>query len=131
MLSPVVLLVDDVAELGLIVQRFGRRCGYKVVHFLRAEDAYSYLQSATVDLVLLDINLPGMSGLEFRNLLRTTPNLAHLPVAFLSSKVQLEELEMEVQEPLDFVVGKDLLADPEAWQQRLLEILQKSRRGQV
>jgi CheY-like chemotaxis protein len=129
--SPVVVLVDDVPELGLIVGRFGRRCGYTVVHFLRAEDAWDYLQREKAVLVLLDINLPGMSGLAFRQLLRATPELARLPVALLSSRAQLDELENETQGDFDFVLNKDLLAQPEAWQRRLDEILHKCRDAQV
>jgi CheY-like chemotaxis protein len=129
--SPVVVLVDDVPELGLIVQRFGRRCGYNVVHFLRAEDALEYLQREKADLVLLDINLPGMSGLACRQLLRTKPDLARLPVALLISTAQLDELENEMQGDFDFVLNKDLLAQPEVWQRRLDEILHKGRDAQV
>src|SRR5438094_940363 len=95
--SPVLLLVDDIPELGLIVQRLGRCCGYTVVHCLRAEEAWDYLQEARPDLLLLDINLPGMSGLELRRLVRTTARLADLPVVLLSSAVQLDELDGAIE----------------------------------
>ncbi len=121
--GPVVLLVDDGAEIGLIVRRLARQQAYTVVHHLRAETAWEYLQDTRPALVLLDVNLPGMSGLELARLIRQAPGLADLRVAFLSASVLQDELAEVVDGVLTFMLGKDLLARPPEWQARIRELL--------
>jgi two-component system response regulator BaeR len=122
--APLLLLVDDMAEIGLIVQRLGRHCGHNVVHCARADAALEFLQQNRPDLVLLDINLPGVNGLELCRKLRDMGHLADVPVAILSSGMLPEDLETARNAGASHVLFKDLLAQPDAWQRRLQEILE-------
>jgi two-component system phosphate regulon response regulator PhoB len=110
-------------EIALIVQLLGRRCGHVVVHRPQAEAAWEYLQHSRPDLILLDINLPGMSGLELCRQIRGVSHLAPIPIAILSSGMMTEETDKARQAGADHILCKDLLAQPEAWQCRLQEIL--------
>jgi CheY-like chemotaxis protein len=123
MTPPQLLLVDDMPEVGLIVQRLGRRAGVTVVHRLRAEDAWDYLRQNRPDLVLLDVNLPGMSGPDLCRQLRATPGLADLPIAVFSTPAQQEELTAGLLGGPTFLFCKDLLARPDDFQRRLEELL--------
>lgn len=58
-----VLVVDDEAPLRRILSRLLERDGYRVVSAGDGETAYQMLASETADAILLDINLPAMSGL--------------------------------------------------------------------
>jgi two-component system, cell cycle sensor histidine kinase and response regulator CckA len=58
-----VLVVDDEAPLRRILERLLARDGYRVLTAGDAETAYQMLASEHADALLLDINLPGMSGL--------------------------------------------------------------------
>lgn len=58
-----VLVVDDEAPLRRILERLLARDGYRVLAAGDAETAYQMLASEQADALLLDINLPGMSGL--------------------------------------------------------------------
>jgi two-component system cell cycle sensor histidine kinase/response regulator CckA len=58
-----VLVVDDEAPLRRILERLLARDGYRVLTAGDAEAAYQMLVSEQADALLLDINLPGMSGL--------------------------------------------------------------------
>jgi CheY-like chemotaxis protein len=123
-MAPLLLLVDDMAEIALIVQRLARPLGYQVLHCRRAEEAWEQLRQVRPDLLILDLNLPGMSGRELCRRLRQDPPLAGLRVAYLSSGPELEALAAEPDRGgADYLLSKDLLARPEAWQGRLQEIL--------
>lgn len=61
--APTVLLVDDEAGLRRVLERFLERNGYRVLSAGTAEAAYELLAGEEADALLLDIQLPTMSGL--------------------------------------------------------------------
>lgn len=82
--SPHLLLVDDDPSMIRFVshvlndypnQRFAQ-CG---------EDALALARQATPDLILLDANMPGMTGFDVCETLKQDPTLAHVPVIFITS----------------------------------------------
>jgi len=79
-----ILVVDDQeTNLKLLQLRLGDQ-GYGVRLFPDGRSALAYAVQHPPDLILLDINMPGMNGFEVFDRLRTYPNLAHVPVIFLS-----------------------------------------------
>jgi len=126
---PLILVVDDSVELGMIVKVLGRRAGQEVVLCTDATAGWQFLQGRLPDLILLDVNLPGMSGLELCRTIRATPELSLLPVALFSHLQTPEDIVAGLQAGVDFLVSKELVTQPEAWQTRLEEIL-CWRRGQ-
>lgn len=77
-----ILLVDDEPALGGYLARVLRAGGHEVVHELSSEDALRRLHTERWDLLITDIELPGMSGLEL--LERTREIEPGLPVALLT-----------------------------------------------
>lgn len=120
---PQLLLVDDSAEVAFIVRHLGRRAGQEIVARADAELAWQYVQETLPDLVLLDINLPGASGLDYCRWLRAAPRTRTLPVALLSHWQRPEDIAAGLEAGGDFVLSKDLLCQPDDWRQRLTEIL--------
>jgi CheY-like chemotaxis protein len=123
----VLLLVEDVPEIGLIAQRLGRRAGHTVEWCARAEEAWEYLQRTRPDLVLLDVHLPGMSGLELCQRVRAAPHLAGLPVALFTNRDRPEDVRAVEEAGADFVLSKDVLCQPDVWQGRVGEMLKAAR----
>lgn len=121
--SPVLLLVDDIPEMGVIVTALGRRGGCAVVCRPDVPSAWAWLQEGRPDLVLLDKNLPGADGLELCRRLRTTPGLAALPVALFCHWGMPADVADGLEAGIDFVFAKDLVAQPDQWQRRLADIL--------
>jgi CheY-like chemotaxis protein len=83
-----VLIIDDDGDLALLSTLWVRAAGYEA---LTAHDGVSGLAAAASygpDVILLDIMMPGLDGFEVSRRLKTDPNLAHIPVVFLSAKVQ-------------------------------------------
>jgi CheY-like chemotaxis protein len=89
----IILLVEDNADDAYLAQRIiGKVCADKVIVARDGEEASRLLQKMAADhaqnrirLVLLDLKLPKMSGLEVLQGIRATPFLSALPVAVLTS----------------------------------------------
>src|SRR6516164_2597201 len=137
MTPPLLLLVDDVQEIQFIVQRLGKRAGYTVVCYPDVPAAWQCLQALLSaptdppaplpDLLLLDLNLPGLSGLELCRRLRQTPQLAELPVAWFTQSDSSEDIAAGLGAGADFVVDKELVTRPDDWAKRIEEILALAR----
>ncbi len=90
-----------------------------VTSFGSAEDFLAANPEATFDLALLDIGLPGMSGLECLAALHGTPNGRQIPVIILSNSTDQVDVEIAYDQgargylvkPLDLVELEDLLED--------------------
>lgn len=88
------LVVDDQeANRALLARRLQKR-GYTVVTAENGRAALEQLRRQTFDLVLLDIVMPEINGLEVLRQMKADRNLAHLPVLMLSA---LDELDSVVQ----------------------------------
>jgi CheY-like chemotaxis protein len=123
------LLVEDMPEIGLIAQRLAERAGHTVDWCKSAEEAWDYLQEQRPDLVLLDIHLPGMTGIELCRLLRGHPAGAALPIALFSLSDRTEDIQAGQEAGANHVLPKDLLNRPDVWQRRLEEILKAGPPG--
>ena len=84
--KPVVLVVDDddfqlkIVELVLGVERYD-------LHFLSdAVQALAWLGSRRADLVMVDVQMPGLDGLAMTRRLKAAPELAHIPVLLMSGQ---------------------------------------------
>lgn len=88
---PLLLLVDDGPEIALIVRQLGKWAGHDMISCPDVASAWEYLgrvlegNEPRPQLVIVDVNLPGPSGLELGRRIRQTPGLAELPVALFGS----------------------------------------------
>lgn len=80
-----VLIVDDDADLQNVVCAMLKASGFQTCAVGSAEEAFDLLRQTRPDLMVLDWNLPGMSGVEFCRRLRREPRLGRLPVLFLTA----------------------------------------------
>ena len=82
---PTVLMVDDSpANLALLAGLLGRK-GYRVTAAASGPLALESARAEPPDLILLDINMPGMNGYEVCTLLKSDEALKDIPVIFLSA----------------------------------------------
>ena len=86
-----ILLLEDEYSLRISVTEFLEDIGYTVDGFMNGVDAYDAIYEKTYDLLLLDVNVPMMSGFELLQKIRKDGN--HTPAIFLTSLVDLEDLK--------------------------------------
>ena len=81
---PVVLVVDDEKQVRNFVCTYLKRSGFESVPSSSGEDALSLLETLTVDLILIDVVMPGLDGFDTVQVLRSRPEQAQMPVLFMS-----------------------------------------------
>ena len=81
---PRILVVDDEEEVRTILSRFFSKKNYEVRTAETAEEAFGVLEKESMDAVLLDILLPGISGLQALARIRTS--WPDLPVVVISGQ---------------------------------------------
>ena len=80
---PVVFVVDDDESVRKSLSRLMRSVGYQVEDFSSAEDFLEYPRREEGDCVILDVRMPGMSGLELQRELAI--RRSKLPIIFLTA----------------------------------------------
>ena len=93
-----ILVVDDDAQVRQLIGRFLRENGYRMTGACDGREMRESLASAKIDLVILDVMLPGTSGLDLCRELRASSSL---PIIMLTAK----------GEDTDRIVGLELGAD--------------------
>lgn len=76
---------DNPANLELVEQIIGRRSDWRLIGAADASVGIEFARVYQPDVVLMDINLPGISGLEALRILQADPVTAHIPVIALSA----------------------------------------------
>ncbi len=88
-----VLLVDDESDIRNLLTKFLRPVDCEVHGAASADEALAMLERETYRLVVLDIVMPGMSGVELVKKLRKHNWLARVPVLLISGNVVDEDLD--------------------------------------
>ncbi len=101
MAKPRVLVVDDEEDILELVRYNLAKEGYKVHCVATGEEALEAARHEVPDLIVLDLMLPGVDGLEVCRILRRDPKTAHIPIIMLTAK----------GEEADVVAGLELGAD--------------------
>jgi len=89
--KPLLLLVDDVSEnLQLLAQHLTN--DYELAFATDGEQAIAMATETLPNLILLDIMMPGMDGIETCRRLKKKPVTAAIPVIFLTAKTEVEDI---------------------------------------
>ena len=99
--TPHLLVVDDDREIRSLVAQFLTRHGYRVTGVKDGAEMMRALETARVDLIVLDLMLPGEDGLSLCRRLRAAPDTAQTPVIMLTA----------MGEETDRIVGLEMGAD--------------------
>jgi two-component system, OmpR family, phosphate regulon response regulator OmpR len=89
--EPHLLVVDDDARLRGLLRRYLSDNGFRVTLAADAQEARASLASFAFDLIVLDVMMPGESGLELTRALRTEPKLPRVPVLLLTAMGEAED----------------------------------------
>jgi two-component system phosphate regulon response regulator PhoB len=124
-----ILVVEDEDDIQELVRYNLAKEGYRVIQALSGEEGFKAAKSSNPDLIVLDLMLPGLDGLEVCRLLKADPKTSHTPIVILTAK----------GEEADVVTGLELGADdyitkpfsPKVLVARLRAVLRRKARESV
>jgi CheY-like chemotaxis protein len=95
-LKPILLVEDDSVD-AMTVKRAMRdlQVNHSVIHSVNGEEAMKYLTSPDTEkpfVILLDLNMPKMSGIEFLKVMKTHPELKKIPVIVLTTSKERRDV---------------------------------------
>jgi len=102
-----ILIVDDEKLNIELAAVYLKEEGYKLSFALNAFSAFELLSKNTIDLILLDINMPKMDGFEMCSLLKQELQTKTIPVIFLTAQTDIEYISKAFE-----VGGVDYLSKP-------------------
>jgi len=86
--APHLLVVDDDRRIRDLLSRFLSSEGYRVTTAETAMDARAKLNGLSFDLLILDVMMPGLSGIEVFDRVRADPDVRNMPVLFVTAATQ-------------------------------------------
>jgi len=93
---PLILVVEDNPANQLLTTSVLNRDGFTTEVADCAEDALVFIKARRPDLILMDVQLPGMDGLTFASSLRSVPEAAGVPVVALTSHAMRGDRERAI-----------------------------------
>lgn len=96
-----IALIEDEPDIMELISIHVAKAGYSVKEFTNGSDFLRYLEKNRPDLVILDLMLPDIDGLEICKMIRKKENKADIPIIMLTAK----------SEEMDKVVGLEIGAD--------------------
>lgn len=111
--APRLLIVDDIADNRAILLRRFQRHGFEVVEADSGQKALELIDSQEFDLVLLDVMMPGIDGIETLKRIRSQKSASALPVIMVTAKSESENIVESlglgandyITKPVDFAVA--------------------------
>ncbi len=119
-----VLIVDDSASMRAVIKRSIKVSGFNVGEYWEAGDgrqALTVLKNQWVDIVLTDINMPNMNGMELVAEMKTDPVLGSIPVVMVTTEGREERVQESMELGASGYIKKPFL--PEDVKRTLSDIL--------
>jgi len=88
-----ILIVDDVIDNIQVAMNILKEDSYNFSYAKSGEDALELLKNQSIDLILLDIMMPGIDGYEVAARLKEDPRTMDIPIIFVTAKTDIDSLE--------------------------------------
>lgn len=109
--GPSILLVEDQLTNRLVVENILENMGLKTIHAENGMEAVEKVQSATFDLILMDVQMPVMNGFDATREIRKieqTENRAHVPIIAITANAMQGDREKCLESGMDDYIAKPI-----------------------
>jgi two-component system cell cycle response regulator DivK len=110
-MSPRVLYVEDSIDNLVLVRRVLRAAGFELLEATSAKAGIDIAEKHVPDLILMDINMPEMDGLQATIQLRQNPKFDHIPIIALTANLMHNVLEQALAAGCDGYIAKPITVD--------------------
>lgn len=106
-----IMIVDDCQTTRKLLGHYLKSRGYSVVFAENGLDALEKLGTDTVNLVMTDLNMPYMDGMELTKTLRADPNLSDIPILMVTTENDETEREKAYSNGVNGYLVKPVTGD--------------------
>lgn len=106
-----ILVVDDDKTTRKMVSLILKSKGYEVVTAENGMDGLQKLGLEQINLILTDMNMPYMDGIEFTKQVRANPETSHIPIVMLTTEADEEEKKRAFDAGVDDYLVKPATAE--------------------
>lgn len=106
-----ILIVEDESDIQTLVHRILTANGFEVFEASDGEEGLIKAVSRKPDLIILDLMMPGLSGLEVCRLLKARQDTKHIPIIILSALARDIDKEYARKAGADHYMSKPFLTD--------------------
>lgn len=107
-----VLVIDDSATMRKIIKDSLSKIGnFEIVESENCDDGLQQLANTSVNLILVDWNMPGMSGIDFTKAVRSNPALAKIPIIMITSNAEKQHVLSAVTAGVNDYIMKPFTVD--------------------
>lgn len=106
MIEKTILNVEDEPTLRKLVRHLFRNSPIRIIEASNGEEAVSMAQAERPDLILMDIQLPRLSGYEATRTIKADPELAHIPIIAVTGFALQGEEEKSLSAGCDAYIPK-------------------------
>lgn len=103
---PAILVIDDEPSGAAVIQALLHREGYCMVHRDSGEKALAEMETIAPDLILLDVMMPGLSGIEVCDRLKSDSQWQHIPIIMVTALSSKEDLANALESGADDFITK-------------------------
>jgi two-component system, cell cycle response regulator DivK len=108
---PRILYIEDDPNNRMLVRRILMVEGIEIDEADNAVDGIGMALNDPPDLILMDISMPGMDGLQATVKIRKLPKIAHIPIIALTANVMKGDRERSMEAGCDGYIGKPINVD--------------------
>lgn len=124
-----ILVVDDEVDIGTILKVTLHRAGFLVTTAVDGIDALEKLTAEVPDLIMLDVMMPRLDGLETLRRIREDPSIAAVPVVLLSAKTHVPDRLAGFERGADDYIAKPF--DPGEVIARVHSLLKRTEQARL
>lgn len=89
----VVMVVDDEQDTAEMMAEMARLSGFQAILITRGNSAIQMITKERPDVVVMDVMMPDVSGLDVLRFMRRDPRLKHIPVILISARDRIEDVQ--------------------------------------
>ncbi len=104
--KPVILVVDDISQNNDLLEAYLVPQGYEIIKAVSGEEALEKLASNQIDLILLDVMMPGMDGFEVTRRIRQDKKTKLMPIILVTALKETEDRIKGIQAGCDDYISK-------------------------